>query len=103
MSANDRQVGGKHYRSSTQHWDYVWENGLDYFQGQITKYVSRWRDKDGVQDLHKARHFLDKYIELVEGRQDPEDTMAQAMKASEEDLYQTDMKSQNNIFGTGIG
>ena len=64
--ANDRQVGGTHYASDIQHWDVVWENELDYFQGQITKYVMRWKDKNGVEDLHKARHFLDKYIELVE-------------------------------------
>lgn len=64
--ANRRQVGGSHYRteSGRQHWDLVNEFGLDYFQGQITKYVMRWRDKNGVQDLEKARHFLDKYIEI---------------------------------------
>lgn len=69
--ANSRQVGGEHYKSDIQHWDYVWENNLDYFQGQITKYVSRWRSKNGIQDLEKARHFLDKYIELVRGEVDP--------------------------------
>lgn len=65
LLANDRQVGGKHYKSSIQHWDYVVANDLDYFQGQITKYVTRWRQKNGVEDLLKARHFLDKYIEVV--------------------------------------
>jgi hypothetical protein len=63
--ANERQVGGAHYRTSMQHWDYVWVNDLDYFQGQITKYVTRWKRKGGIQDLEKAKHFLDKYIELV--------------------------------------
>ena len=65
MPANDRQVGGTHYAAEIQHWDWVYINQLDYFQGQITKYVARWKNKGGVQDLHKARHFLDKYIELV--------------------------------------
>lgn len=64
-SANSRQVGGEHYQSPIQHWDFVAANGLDYFQGQITKYVCRWRYKNGVQDLEKARHFLEKYIELA--------------------------------------
>lgn len=67
MSANDKQVGGKHYnksKSGQQHWDIVNDFSLDYFQGQITKYVMRWRDKGGIQDLEKARHVLDKYIEL---------------------------------------
>jgi len=47
-----------------QHWDIVAHFKLDYFQGQITKYVMRWRDKGGIQDLEKAAHFLEKYIEI---------------------------------------
>ena len=64
MNANEKQVGGLHYVSSIQHWDYVAANNLDYFQGQITKYVARWKNKNGLQDLEKAKHFLEKYIEL---------------------------------------
>lgn len=75
-SANERQVGGQHYQSPIQHWDYVVANNLDYFQGQITKYVTRWRNKNGVQDLEKARHFLDKYIELAKA--DAEEATSQA-------------------------
>jgi hypothetical protein len=48
-----------------EHWDRAWRLGWDPFQYQITKYVERWKDKNGVQDLEKARHFLDKYIEVV--------------------------------------
>jgi hypothetical protein len=67
MAANDYQVGGEHYqRSNMQHWDFVAANGLDYFQGCITKYVTRWREKGGVEDLKKAKHYLEKYIELIE-------------------------------------
>lgn len=67
MAANDRQVGGNHYKTGgEEHWDRVQRLGLDYFQGQITKYVERWKLKNGVEDLKKARHFLDKYIELTE-------------------------------------
>ena len=66
MSANEHQVGGTHYKNPAglQHWDIVKMFDLDYFQGQITKYVFRWKAKNGVEDLKKARHFLDKYIEL---------------------------------------
>lgn len=65
MTANKRQVAGSHYRKhgALQHWDIVLRFDLDYFQGQITKYVMRWKDKNGVQDLQKAAHFLEKYIE----------------------------------------
>ena len=65
MSANDRQVGGQHYAAPIQHWDYVLANDLDYFQAQITKYVTRWKKKNGVQDLEKAKHFLEKYLEVA--------------------------------------
>ncbi len=65
--ANSRQVGGDHYnkrKGAVQHWDIVVQHDLDYFQAQILRYVMRHKDKGGVQDLEKARHFLDKYIEL---------------------------------------
>ena len=64
-NANERQVGGTHYKTGgEEHWDRVHRLGLDYFQAQITKYVERCWKKNGVEDLKKARHFLDKYIEL---------------------------------------
>lgn len=63
--ANKTQVGGDHYKTGgEEHWDRVHRLRLDYFQAQITKYVERCWKKNGVQDLRKARHFLDKYIEL---------------------------------------
>lgn len=66
MAANERQVGGSHYKTGKlEHWDIVAQNELDYFQGQITKYVMRWKLKGGIQDLEKAQHFLEKYVELA--------------------------------------
>jgi hypothetical protein len=64
--ANESQVGGSHYAGKTQHWDYVVDNDLDYFQGQITKYVTRCRKKNGKQDLEKAKHFIEKYLEIYD-------------------------------------
>lgn len=64
-SANETQVDGDHYKSKAiQPWDYIASNKLGYFEGNVVKYVSRWRDKGGVADLEKARHYLDKLIEL---------------------------------------
>lgn len=75
MAANERQVGGSHYQAGDkpQHWDIVAMHDLDYFQGQITKYVMRWKKKNGLQDLQKAAHFLQKYIELNTPK--PQETM----------------------------
>ena len=69
-SANDRQVGGTHYGCNTanggeQHWDRIWRlYGRGYFIGCATKYLERYHLKNGVQDLEKARHFIEKLIEL---------------------------------------
>lgn len=69
MSANEKQVGGSHYKTKIEHWDWVHANDLNYFEGQITKYVARARKKNGLEDLEKARHFLDKYIEIIKAEQ----------------------------------
>ncbi len=68
-TANQVQFGGTHYKQSDggeEHWDRVARLGLDYFQAAATKYIERWRLKNGIEDLKKARHYLDKYIELIE-------------------------------------
>lgn len=64
IKANDVQIAGTHYKSKAiQPWDYIVGNNLGYLEGNIVKYVSRWKDKGGVDDLKKARHYLDKLIE----------------------------------------
>jgi hypothetical protein len=68
--ANKTQVGGTHYKGVTiEHWDYCWMYKFDFFQYQITKYVQRWRQKGGIQDLEKAQHFLTKYIETIKAEE----------------------------------
>ena len=69
MSANARQVAGAHYGGGqTQHWDWAVENNLGYLEGTITKYVSRWRKKNGREDLEKALHYADKLYEVEKAR-----------------------------------
>lgn len=69
MSANERQVGGEHYRNKVvQPWDAMraWmtpEQFVGFLRGNVIKYVARCDDKGGVQDLEKARHYLEKLIE----------------------------------------
>lgn len=64
MSANEQQVGGNHYKKLViQPWDYITANDIPYLEGCAIKYLTRWRDKGGVADLEKARHFIDKLIE----------------------------------------
>lgn len=59
-SANDRQVGGTHYAMDYQHWDFVTDLKLPYLIGCATKYPTRWRGKNGLEDLRKAVHYIDK-------------------------------------------
>ena len=64
-----KQVGGKHYSSKAiQPWDYISSNNLCYFSGNAVKYVSRYKDKGGVEDLRKAIHYLEKLIEIETGK-----------------------------------
>jgi hypothetical protein len=64
-AANAIQVGGGHYQGKAiQPWDYIVSNRLGYLEGNVVKYVSRWRDKGGVEDLRKAQHYIQKLIEM---------------------------------------
>lgn len=60
-----RQEGGDHYKKlKIQPIEYIHANGLSFAEGSVVKYVTRWRDKGGIKDLEKARHFIDLLIEL---------------------------------------
>jgi hypothetical protein len=70
MTRND-QIGGDHYASkAVQPWDAMeaWmsrEAFIGYLWGNVIKYMARWRDKGGLQDLDKAAHYLAKMREVV--------------------------------------
>lgn len=67
MNVNDKQVGGTHYKhQSYQHWDFAVDvAGNDaYLKGCASKYVIRYKDKNGIEDLRKSLHYIDK-IEQV--------------------------------------
>lgn len=62
------QVAGSHYKDlKIQPIEYIHANNLGYAEGNVIKYVTRWRKKDGRKDLEKARHYIDLLLEL-EGR-----------------------------------
>lgn len=68
-SALDVQVGGGHYKKTAiQPIQYIHSNGIPFAEGCVIKYVSRWRDKGGIQDLEKAKHFLELLIELEKAK-----------------------------------
>ena len=70
--AIDTQVGGDHYKNlAIQPIQYAHANNLDFFQGAIVKYATRWKNKNGLQDLEKIIHITQMYIELEKAKSNP--------------------------------
>jgi hypothetical protein len=71
VSANDIQHGGTHYKQfkGFEPWDVITAWDLGYLEGTALKYIARWKHKNGVEDLKKAVHFLQKKIEVEENEQ----------------------------------
>lgn len=65
MSAKDTQIGGDHYKKyKIQPTEFIHANGIPFIEGNIIKYVIRHRDKNGLKDLEKAKHYIELLIEL---------------------------------------
>ncbi|QZI92171.1 hypothetical protein PODOV073v1_p0046 [Vibrio phage PS25B.1] len=65
MSALDKQVDGDHYKNQKiQPVEYIHANNLDFFEGNVVKYVTRWRNKNGMADLEKAKHYIELLMQL---------------------------------------
>jgi len=64
-NALDQQIGGSHYsKGAIQPIQYIHANNLGFIEGNVVKYISRWKDKNGIQDLEKIKHYIDLLIEL---------------------------------------
>ena len=69
MKASETQQGGDHYkRYAIQPTEFIHKNGLDFIQGNVIKYVMRYRDKNGKQDLLKAKHYIELLLEYEYGK-----------------------------------
>ena len=59
MEQQRKQIGGSHYNTKAiQPIDYILENNLGYCEGNVIKYVTRHKDKNGAEDIKKAIHYL---------------------------------------------
>lgn len=66
ISALDKQVGGNHYRGfKIQPIEFITKNKLSFIQGCIIKYICRFENKNGIQDLEKIKHYCDLQIQLL--------------------------------------
>lgn len=65
MSALDTQIGGTHYKKfAIEPIEFIHRNGIGFCEGNAIKYLVRWREKGGKQDLLKAKHYIDLLLEL---------------------------------------
>ena len=72
-NVNQKQIGGTHYQKlDPAPWDVILKWNLGYLEGTALKYIARWRDKGGLDDIRKAVHFLEKLIEVESGKQTPD-------------------------------
>jgi hypothetical protein len=72
MSALQQQIGGDHYRvRGIQPIEYIHANNLGFCEGNVVKYVTRWKDKGGEADLRKAIHYLELLIQLETEQSQP--------------------------------
>lgn len=71
MEALNKQVGGDHYkRFIIQPVEFCYHNEIPYLEATAIKYLCRWRDKGGLQDLQKAKHFIDLLIDFETVKED---------------------------------
>lgn len=60
---NKKQPDNSHYtKGGIEPWTYIQANNLNFFEGSVVKYVTRWRHKNGIEDLRKARVYIDELI-----------------------------------------
>ena len=72
MNPLEKQVAGDHYKKlKIQPIEYIHANGIPFAEGSAIKYLTRWRDKGGIADLEKAKHFIELLIELEKKSETP--------------------------------
>jgi hypothetical protein len=69
MKSSEKQVGGKHYlKYKIQPVEFIIKNNIGFVEGNIIKYVLRFKEKGGVQDLEKAKHYIELLIDSTKSR-----------------------------------
>ncbi len=69
MKSLKKQIGGNHYKKyKIQPIEFILQNKLDFCQGSVIKYVLRFKEKGGVEDLLKAKHYIELLIDSTKSR-----------------------------------
>ena len=73
MSSKDKQVGGGHYKDMPiQPIDFILKNGLGFCEGNVIKYISRHKAKNGPEDVRKAIHYCEMLLETYDDENNAE-------------------------------
>jgi hypothetical protein len=69
MKSYKKQVGGSHYKKyKIQPVEFIIKNNIGFVEGNIIKYILRFKEKGGVQDLEKAKHYIELLIDSTKSR-----------------------------------
>jgi hypothetical protein len=69
MKSYKKQVGGSHYKKyKIQPVEFIVKNNIGFCEGNVIKYVLRFKEKGGVQDLEKAKHYIELLIDSTKSR-----------------------------------
>jgi hypothetical protein len=69
MKSFKKQVGGSHYKNyKIQPVEFIIKNNIGFVEGNIIKYILRFKEKGGVQDLNKAKHYIELLIDSTKSR-----------------------------------
>jgi len=69
MKSFKKQVGGSHYKNyKIQPVEFIIKNNIGFVEGNIIKYILRFKEKGGVQDLLKAKHYIELLIDTTKSK-----------------------------------
>ena len=102
MESLKEQVGGNHYKEmKIQPLEFIMANNIPYCEANIIKYVCRYKSKNGLQDLLKARHYLDILIE--HHREEFEKRKQALIELTQDEPYERTTENGNSEEGSGTG
>ena len=69
MKSYKKQIGGSHYKKyKIQPVEFIVKNNIGFVEGNVIKYILRFKEKGGVQDLEKAKHYIELLIDTTKSR-----------------------------------
>jgi len=68
--ASEKQIGGEHYKTlPIQPGEFIRKNGIGWYEGNAIKYVCRYKQKNGKEDILKAIHYLELLLEEIDNNE----------------------------------